>query len=60
MPPLPLAVPHRNFGGRQILETSIREKSLEFEPAFDLDGALARAREMTGRTDAGAHIGDEE
>ena len=31
-------------------------ESLEFEPAFDLDGALARARTMTGRTDAGAHL----
>jgi len=30
--------------------------SLEFEPAFDLDGALAEAREMTGRDDAGAHF----
>jgi [NiFe] hydrogenase diaphorase moiety large subunit len=28
----------------------------EFEPAFDLDGALARARAMTGRDDAGAHL----
>ena len=33
-----------------------RLKSLDFEPAFDLDGALARARQMTGRNDAGAHI----
>jgi len=33
-----------------------RLKSLEFKPAFDLDGALARARQMTGRDDAGAHI----
>jgi [NiFe] hydrogenase diaphorase moiety large subunit len=31
-------------------------KSLDFEPAFDLDGALARARRMTGRDDAGAHL----
>ena len=31
-------------------------ESLEFEPAFDLDGALARARAMTGRTDAEAHL----
>jgi [NiFe] hydrogenase diaphorase moiety large subunit len=37
-----------------------RLESLEFEPAFDLDGALARAREMTGRDDAGAHLGAEE
>ena len=33
-----------------------RLKSLEFKPAFDLDGALARARQMTGRDDAGAHL----
>jgi [NiFe] hydrogenase diaphorase moiety large subunit len=36
-----------------------RLKSLDFEPAFDLDGALARARQMTGRDDAGAHIRSE-
>jgi len=35
-------------------------KSLDFEPAFDLDGALARARLMTGRDDAGAHLKTEE
>ena len=34
-----------------------RLASLEYEPAFDLDGALARARAMTGRDDAGAHLG---
>lgn len=34
-----------------------RLKSLDFEPGFDLDGALARARQMTGRDDAGAHLG---
>lgn len=33
-----------------------RLKSLDFEPAFDLDGSLARARQMTGRDDAGAHL----
>jgi [NiFe] hydrogenase diaphorase moiety large subunit len=33
-----------------------RLQSLDFEPAFDLDGALARARAMTGRDDAGAHL----
>jgi [NiFe] hydrogenase diaphorase moiety large subunit len=33
-----------------------RLQSREFEPAFDLDGALARARAMTGRDDAGAHL----
>jgi [NiFe] hydrogenase diaphorase moiety large subunit len=37
-----------------------RLESLEFAPAFDLDGALARARAMTGRDDAGAHLGLEE
>ena len=31
-------------------------RSLDFAPAFDLDGALARARQMTGRDDAGAHL----
>ncbi len=33
-----------------------RLKSLDFEPAFDLDGALAVARQMTGRDDEGAHL----
>ena len=33
-----------------------RLQSLDFEPAFDLDGALGRARRMTGRDDAGAHL----
>ncbi len=33
-----------------------RLKSLEFEPAFDLDAALAEARRMTGRDDAAAHL----
>jgi [NiFe] hydrogenase diaphorase moiety large subunit len=37
-----------------------RMESLEFEPAFDLDGALERARAMTGRDDAGAHLRFEE
>jgi [NiFe] hydrogenase diaphorase moiety large subunit len=36
-----------------------RLKSLAFEPAFDLDGALAAARRMTGRDDAGAHLSTE-
>jgi len=31
-------------------------RSLDFAPAFDLDGALARARQMTRRDDAGAHL----
>jgi [NiFe] hydrogenase diaphorase moiety large subunit len=35
-------------------------KSLDFEPAFDLDGSLARARQMTGRDDAGAHLKENE
>jgi [NiFe] hydrogenase diaphorase moiety large subunit len=33
-----------------------RLRSLEFTPSFDLDGALARARQMTGRDDEGAHL----
>ena len=33
-----------------------RLRSLNFRPAFDLDGALAAARQMTGRDDAGAHL----
>jgi len=37
-----------------------RLKSLDFEPGFDLDGALARARQMTGRDDAGAHLKTED
>jgi [NiFe] hydrogenase diaphorase moiety large subunit len=36
-----------------------RLKSRDFEPAFDLDGALAAARRMTGRDDAGAHLSTE-
>ena len=34
-----------------------RLRSLDFEPAFDLDDALAAARQMTGRDDPGAHFG---
>ena len=30
--------------------------STDFEPAFDLDAALAKAREVTGRDDADAHL----
>ncbi|HUW26482.1 MAG TPA: NAD(P)H-dependent oxidoreductase subunit E [Gallionella sp.] len=37
-----------------------RLKSREFSPAFDLDDALARARQMTGRDDAGAYLKPEE
>jgi [NiFe] hydrogenase diaphorase moiety large subunit len=33
-----------------------RLKAQGFEPMFDLDGALARARAATGRDDAGAHL----
>jgi [NiFe] hydrogenase diaphorase moiety large subunit len=52
--------------GRPLLGTLQRfrpayERRLEspaVEPAFDLDGALARARRMTGRDDPGAHIGE--
>ena len=32
-------------------------RSLDFEPSFDLDQALAVARQMTGRDDPGAHFG---
>ena len=35
-----------------------RLKSLDFEPGFDLDQALAAARQITGRDDAAAHLGD--
>ena len=34
-------------------------KALAFEPAFDLDGALATARRITGRDDQEAHLGAE-
>ena len=37
-----------------------RLKSLDFQPAFDLDGALAVARQMTGRDDPGAHLANDE
>lgn len=37
-----------------------RLKSLEYEPAFDLDAALSQARQMTGRDDAGAHLNNVE
>ena len=33
-----------------------RLKSLDFEPSFDLDSALAQARQMTGRDDAASHL----
>jgi [NiFe] hydrogenase diaphorase moiety large subunit len=35
-------------------------KSLDFEPAFDLDAALDAARRMTGRDDAAAHLESQE
>ncbi len=37
-----------------------RLKRLDFEPAFDLDGALATARQITGRDDPWAHVENEE
>lgn len=37
-----------------------RLKSLDYEPAFDLDAALSQARQMTGRDDAGAHLANKE
>ena len=33
-----------------------RLRHSHFEPAFDLDGALAEARQLTGRQDAAAHL----
>ncbi|MBL8472164.1 MAG: NAD(P)H-dependent oxidoreductase subunit E [Rhodocyclaceae bacterium] len=36
-----------------------RIESLHFEPAFDLDAALSRARRMTGRDDPAAHLTNE-
>ena len=36
-----------------------RLRRLDFEPAFDLDRALATARAITGRDDAWAHIAEE-
>ncbi|HEX5392592.1 MAG TPA: NAD(P)H-dependent oxidoreductase subunit E [Rhodocyclaceae bacterium] len=35
-----------------------RLDSLDYTPAFDLDEALSQARQMTGRDDPGAHIGE--
>lgn len=37
-----------------------RLASLEVLPSFDLDEALAPAREVTGREDMGAHLGEED
>ena len=36
-----------------------RLKRLDFEPAFDLDGALQTARLITGRDDEWAHLADD-
>jgi [NiFe] hydrogenase diaphorase moiety large subunit len=36
-----------------------RLKRLDFEPAFDLDGALATARLITGRDDEWAHLAND-
>jgi [NiFe] hydrogenase diaphorase moiety large subunit len=36
-----------------------RLQSREFAPSIDLDAALAPARKVTGRDDAGAHLGAE-
>ena len=36
-----------------------RLKQSSYEPAFDLDAALQESRDITGRDDAGAHIGAE-
>ncbi|MGE5466179.1 MAG: complex I 51 kDa subunit family protein, partial [Ignavibacteria bacterium] len=36
-----------------------RLQTIDFEPAFDLDAALAPTRELTGRDDADAHLGVE-
>jgi [NiFe] hydrogenase diaphorase moiety large subunit len=33
-----------------------RLKRMDFEPAFDLDAALAPTRALSGRDDAGAHL----
>ncbi len=40
-----------------IYEERLRQS--DYEPAFDLDAALQESRDITGRNDAGAHIGTE-
>ena len=35
-------------------------RSLDFTPSFDVDGALGRARQMTGRDDPGAHLEEQQ
>lgn len=37
-----------------------RLKEISFEPGFDLDGALAVARQLTGRDDSAAHLAQTE
>ncbi|MBS1247264.1 MAG: oxidoreductase [Proteobacteria bacterium] len=37
-----------------------RLRSTAFEPAFDLDAALEQARQLTGRSDPGAYLREEE
>jgi [NiFe] hydrogenase diaphorase moiety large subunit len=39
-----------------IYETRLKHSS--YEPAFDLDAALQEAREIAGRDDGEAHIGN--
>ncbi len=41
----------------QLVENRLADSG--YEPAFDLDAALQEARDITGRDDAGAHIGTE-
>ncbi len=36
-----------------------RLRSADYTPSFDLDGALAEARALSGRDDAGAHVREE-
>ena len=36
-----------------------RLRSAEYTPSFDLDGALAEARRVSGRNDPAAHIADD-
>ena len=40
-----------------VFETRLIKK--DFEPAFDLDAAVARARDVAGRDDSSAHLGAE-
>ena len=36
-----------------------RLQALDYEPAFDVDGALETARQITGRDDAFAHVDED-